>query len=81
MGEWFLDSTVGVPYATDVLGSGTQSTRDRAIRSAILQVQGVDSIVSYSSGFIGETRVFTVTVAVLTIYSQTPITVTVTPLS
>lgn len=78
LGEWFLDNTIGVPYATEVLGNNTQATRDPCIKNAILQVTGVESIVDYNSNFYGPTRTFTVTVTVLTIYSQQPITVEVT---
>lgn len=48
-GEWFLDTQEGTPYFTDILGYGTQDTRDLAVRERILGTPGVVSIVSYSS--------------------------------
>jgi len=48
-GEWFLDITAGMPWETQVLGFGTGSLYDAAIKNAILGVEGVASIVSYSS--------------------------------
>lgn len=65
-GEWFLDTTEGTPYAEQVLGFGTQSTRDLAIRTRILETQGVSDIVEYSSEVIG--REFIVTAKIDTVY-------------
>lgn len=78
LGEWFLDNTVGVNYPGGVLGKFTGGTRDAVIRQAILGVPGVKSIQEYKSNLDGPTRVFTVTVQILTIYSQQPVTVQVT---
>jgi hypothetical protein len=75
-GEWFLDNTAGVPYATQVLGTGTQATRDLAIQSAILGTQGVLGISNYSSSVNPATRAFTVNATVDTLYGVTPVTVT-----
>ena len=75
-GEWFLDVTSGTPYATDILGKGTQALYDAALRARILGTQGVNSIISYSSEL--KKRTLTVTSTVDTIYG--PITV-ITPLT
>jgi hypothetical protein len=71
-GEWFLDTTVGVPYNTKILGKNTAATRDTAIRTAILGVQGVTGIVAYQSQLSG--RNFTVNAQVSTLYG--PVTIT-----
>lgn len=73
-GEWFLDTTVGVPYATQILGTGTQATRDVTIQSAILNTTGVKSILQYSSTVNTTTRAFTINATIDTIYGQTTIT-------
>lgn len=67
--EWFLDEREGTPYIPDILGYGTYSTRDIAIRSRILGTPGVTEIIKYSSDV--EARRFTVEVTVMTSYSET----------
>jgi hypothetical protein len=70
-GEWFLDSTVGIPYNTQVLGFGTSGLRDAAIQTAIQNTPGVNQIVSYSSQLVG--RAYSVQATVNTIYGQTQV--------
>jgi hypothetical protein len=67
-GEWFLDLTAGMPWETQVLGYGTQSLYDAAIKNEILNVQGVLSIVSYSSSLNKTTRALSVEVTINTIF-------------
>lgn len=74
-GEWFLDDTVGVPYSTKILGTGTQATRDVAIQNAIINTQGVKDIVNYSSQTNPVTRQFSVTATIDSIYGQVDISV------
>ena len=66
LGEWFLNTAAGVPWLTQVIGFGTESTQDTVIRNAIQGVQGVKSILSYSSSRNGTT--FTVNVTIDTLY-------------
>ena len=73
-GEWFLDQTAGTPYNTEILGAGTQSTRDLAIQTVILETQGVTEIADYASYLDPSTRQFTVAAVVNTQYGQTTIT-------
>jgi hypothetical protein len=73
-GEWFLDQTVGTPYNTQILGAGTESTRDLAIQTVILETQGVTEIVDYASFLDPSTRQFTVAATVNTQFGQTTIT-------
>jgi hypothetical protein len=73
-GEWFLDTTEGTPYATEILGSGTSSTRDLAVQERILETQGVTGIADYASVVDPSTRAFTVAATIDTIYGQTTIT-------
>jgi hypothetical protein len=74
-GEWFLDVTAGMPWETQVLGYGTQSLYDRAIKNCILGVQGVQAILEYDSSLDSATRGLTVNVVLSTNYGQTPVTV------
>jgi hypothetical protein len=69
LGEWFLDVTVGVPWYTEIIGFSAK-TRDMVIKAAILDVQGVSSIVSYASQVDAVKRTFSVQCTVDTIYSS-----------
>lgn len=62
-GEWFLDTTVGVPWLQKITGYGTAPTYDLILRTAILAVQGVTGIVSYNSVRNGRQLLVTVTVS------------------
>ncbi|KWE70566.1 hypothetical protein WL77_12250 [Burkholderia ubonensis] len=75
-GEWFLDTTAGMPWATDVLGKYTSGTYDAAIRQCILGTQGVTEIASYSSSVEPETRKLSVTATINTIYGTTTVQAT-----
>ena len=70
LGEWYGDTSDGTPWATEVLGAGTASTRDVAIRSRILGTPGVTGIENYNSTMIG--RQFSVSMTLNTIYGSTP---------
>lgn len=69
-GEWFLDTTVGMPWETQVLGFGTQSLYDSAIKNAILGVENVTSIEQYSSDLNTVTRNLSVNAIVNTAFGQ-----------
>ncbi|KWC56578.1 hypothetical protein [Burkholderia ubonensis] len=75
-GEWFLDTTVGMPWATDVLGKYTSGTYDAAIRQCILGTQGVTEITNYSSSVDPETRKLSVSATINTIYGDTTVKTT-----
>lgn len=64
--EWFLDTTAGTPWSTDVLGTGTTSRYDEAIRLRILRTIGVTGIVSYSSEVDRRTRALSVSATIST---------------
>lgn len=75
-GEWFLDAREGTPYDPEILGYGTQGTRDLAIKNRIVQTPGVLELLEYASS-VDAKRVFTVTARISTIYGPANITVTV----
>lgn len=68
-GEWFLDTTVGTPYSTDVLGTGTSGRYDAAIKERILLAPGAKSLVSYSSSR-GADRKLRVNAAIDTVFGS-----------
>lgn len=68
LGEWFLDTTDGTPYATQILGKHTAGTRDAAIRERIVGTEGVTSLDAYSSTFDPNTRAFAVQATISTAY-------------
>lgn len=79
-GEWFLDTTNGTPYSTQILGTGTKPLYDQAIRTRIMQTQGITnsgvknliiSIVNYSSIVVD--RKLSVTATLNTIFGQVTI--------
>ena len=67
-GEWFLDTTDGTPWRTDVLGKYTQQSYDSVIKARILETPGVNSIASYLSTFTPATRSLAVSVSLDTVY-------------
>lgn len=64
-GEWWEDTSQGVPLFQSILGlSGTPQDRhaaDMLVQSAILAVHGVTGINSFQSAYEGKTRTYTVT--------------------
>lgn len=75
-GEWFLDTTAGMPWATDVIGKYTSRTYDAAIRNCILGTDGVTEITAYSSSWDTEARTLSVTATITTIYGTTTVQTT-----
>ena len=67
-GEWFLDTTIGVPYNSKILGAGTKQSYDLAIQTAILEVVGVTGIVNYLSDVDPSTRKATISCTVDTVF-------------
>jgi len=78
LGEWFMDQSDGTPYLTEILGERYNKTPDAAIKRRILVTPGVTQILSYSSSFGGSAnRTLTVNVTVQTLYSVTPVSVSI----
>lgn len=75
-GEWFLDTTDGTPWRTDVLGKYTRATYDAVIKSRILDTTGVTGIAAYSSIFDENTRKLSVVATIDTVYGQTTVDAT-----
>jgi len=60
-GEWFLDTSAGVPWLRDVLG---QRPREQIVsgimRSVVSEDPGVDELLELTVDFDGNTREFTI---------------------
>jgi len=69
-GEWFLDTTDGTPWRTEVLGKYTKDTYDIVIKGRILNTPGVTAIDSYTSAFDGDSRRLNVAATITTQFGQ-----------
>lgn len=70
-GEWFLDKTIGTPYLQQILGYNTASLRDIALRTVILETNGVTALTNYSSVVSGRNLIVSGTIT--TTFSKTPV--------
>tara|TARA_R100000365_G_C2748574_1_gene80568 strand:- start:14687 stop:15037 length:351 start_codon:yes stop_codon:yes gene_type:complete len=75
-GEWFLDTSDGMPWDTEVLGKHTSLTRDAVIKDRILGTLGVTGITDYSSTFDGNTRRLVVAATITTAYGASTVETT-----
>ena len=69
-GEWFLDTSAGVPYNTKILGFGNIPFYDAIIQEIISTTPGVDQITAYTS-YISATRDLSIQATINTIYGTT----------
>lgn len=70
-GDWFLDVSEGTPWRTKILGKHPQTAYDSLIKARILETQGVQNIVSYSSTLDAGSRALTIAVTLNTVYGST----------
>lgn len=70
LGEWFIDQTEGTPYQQAVLGKNTAQTVEPAIRSRILETDGVTSIDEFSLSFDPDERKASINTTISTSYGQ-----------
>jgi hypothetical protein len=75
IGEWFLDTSFGVPYFQSILGQRmvTKSVFDSFIKAAVVGVANVNRILAYESDFNRTAREFSVTLTADTTFG--PVTV------
>ena len=73
-GEWFLDRTFGLPYFESVLGEKMIPGEDfdAVVKATILEVDGVNRIISFESSLDHSNRIYEVEFVADTIYG--PIT-------
>ena len=77
-GEWFLDTSDGTPWNTQVLGKYTGSVRDLVIQSRINGTPGLapSGITSFSSSLgVSGPRQYLVNMSLATIYSAQPVSI------
>lgn len=78
LGEWFLDTTYGVPYLSRILVKNvSKTTVDNILREEILNEPGVLEIQKFSSTFDAGTRLYSCSFIVLTREGSASVTVTV----
>lgn len=76
IGEYFRDVTDGTPWWESILGKeGTLSSKEAIIKSRILRTDGVVRLVSFSTDFDINTRIYTVNAGILTKYGVTDLSV------
>lgn len=76
LGEWYLDTSQGMPWIQGVLGKHNETTADATVQDYILGVQGVTDIEQYSSSAEQPERVYTASAVMDTLYGQTAVQVT-----
>jgi hypothetical protein len=76
-GEWYLDTSLGVPYPESILGKHSQQTADTTIRDTVLNVLGVVDIASYESEINNSgtvpPRAYSVAMTIDTVYGPTEV--------
>ena len=73
-GEWFLDQSAGTPYQQAMLGMRAAQSFEPAVRSTILDVQGVVSIDTFSLSIDPNARQASVSASITTVYGQALVT-------
>jgi len=77
LGEYFRDINDGTPWWESILGKeGTLSSKEAAIKNRIVRTDGVVRLVSFSTDFDINTRVYTVNAGILTKFGVTELIVT-----
>jgi hypothetical protein len=75
-GEWFIDTSAGVPWRQNILGKYSSNAYDMILKAQILNTQGVQTLNSYTSTESTQTRGLTVNATIDTIYGSTQVTIT-----
>ncbi len=73
LGEWFLDVTEGTPWVQGILGKQNEEVADLTIQDRIQGAQGFVGISEYSSTLDRDSREFSVTATIDTIFGTTEI--------
>lgn len=77
-GEWFLDTTAGLPYYEDILVKNPNLPNiDNIIKAQIIDTDDVEEILEYTSSFDSAGRSFSVSFRVRSIYGEVELNETV----
>lgn len=66
-GEWFLNQNFGIPYFDEIFGKSVDSKDavDNIFKLAIVEMEGVDKLIKFSSTFNAPTREFSLSFSVI----------------
>lgn len=71
LGEWYLDTSQGTPYMEGVLGKHSQQLADATIERRTLDTTGVVNFTSFESFIEANTRAYSASFNLNTIYGPT----------
>ncbi len=74
-GEWFLDTTEGMPYGQSVLGRQSPEVYSMALSDRILGTRGVRSIIEFNTINDSGSRRLTYSVTLDTVYGEVTVDV------
>lgn len=74
-GEWYVDTTLGMPWIQGVLGKHSQSTADLTVQDYVLNIIGVTNIENYQSTDLTARRIYSASLLLNTVYGPTPTTI------
>jgi hypothetical protein len=75
LGEWFLDISAGVSYYQDFFIKAPNQIRiESVLKQEILNTPGVSEILSFTSNFDDQRRIYSVTFSVSTIQGEITLT-------
>lgn len=75
LGEWYLNLEEGTPYMQGIIGKHSKESADTVIQDRVLNTQGVLNYENYESSIDPDTRIFSVSLTLNTIYGPTPLEV------
>lgn len=73
IGEWYLDTSQGMPWLQGVLGKHNQTTADVTVQDFALGIQGVVDISDFVSIDTQSDRNYTASFEIDTLYGPTPV--------
>jgi hypothetical protein len=73
LGEWYLDTTQGMPWIQGVLGKHNQSTADITVQDFILNITGVTDVQNFESAADTVNRKYSASLDIDTVYGTTPV--------